>query len=364
MYNLVKKSFRVHLYVMRILGHYPTRKHQTLYKIYAYFVYCVFTIPVPTLASVYLLTEKNVDLAQLSDSAFLICQVGCFIAKFVPFWKNSDKIRQSIYMLEEPIFSQHSPKQETILSECVRICRRNCWLNLSLVAMAFASWSTAPFARNMGAYNLPIKVWLPYDFTVNEKIFYLTYLFVIAGVGNGAFASGVIDPLVAGLAYQATAQLKILKHNLQFLSEHLDEEIVDVTNCLNKQELLYGRIKMCIKHHNAILKFVYLYEDTYSAVVFTQFFASVLVICNACLQLSMVQPFTYAFFAMVSFLSNTVIDAIYMGQWYDYDVKSKEALIILMERCKKPMVVTAGKILDLSLILRRAYSLLAVLKNY
>ena len=166
---------------MRILGHYPTRKHQTLYKIYAYFVYCVFTIPVPTLASVYLLTEKNVDLAQLSDSAFLICQVGCFIAKFVPFWKNSDKIRQSIYMLEEPIFSQHSPKQETILSECVRICSRNCWLNLSLVAMAFASWSTAPFARNMGAYNLPIKVWLPYDFTVNEKIFYLTYLFVIAG---------------------------------------------------------------------------------------------------------------------------------------------------------------------------------------
>lgn len=39
-----------------------------------------------------------------------------------------------------------------------------------------------------------------------------------------------------------------------------------------------------------------------------------------------------------------------MGQWYKYDLKSRNALIILMERSKKPMIVTAGKILDLSLV--------------
>lgn len=76
-----------------------------------------------------------------------------------------------------------------------------------------------------------------------------------------------------------------------------------------------------------------------------------------------------------------------MGQWYTYDVTSRKALIILMERSKRPMTVRTGKVLDLSLetfstvrvvykviiklssnyklqILRRAYSLLAVLKNY
>lgn len=38
-----------------------------------------------------------------------------------------------------------------------------------------------------------------------------------------------------------------------------------------------------------------------------------------------------------------------MSNWYNYDIKSRKALILLMERSKRPTVVTAGKILDLSL---------------
>jgi hypothetical protein len=75
-----------------------------------------------------------------------------------------------------------------------------------------------------------------------------------------------------------------------------------------------------------------------------------------------------------------------MGNWYDYDVKSRKALITLMESSQQPMIVTAGKIIDLSLttfvavifpprvviilyphgfqILKKSYSLIAVLKNY
>lgn len=38
-----------------------------------------------------------------------------------------------------------------------------------------------------------------------------------------------------------------------------------------------------------------------------------------------------------------------MGEWYSFDEKSKKALLILMERAKRPIKVTAGKLLDLSL---------------
>lgn len=48
--------------------------------------------------------------------------------------------------------------------------------------------------------------------------------------------------------------------------------------------------------------------------------------------------------------SITITDAIYMGNWYNYSIKSRKSLILLMERAKKPVVVTCGKILDLSLI--------------
>jgi hypothetical protein len=38
-----------------------------------------------------------------------------------------------------------------------------------------------------------------------------------------------------------------------------------------------------------------------------------------------------------------------MGNWYEYDISSRKALLILMERSKRPVVITAGKILNLSL---------------
>ncbi|RZC31831.1 7tm 6 domain containing protein [Asbolus verrucosus] len=50
-------------------------------------------------------------------------------------------------------------------------------------------------------------------------------------------------------------------------------------------------------------------------------------------------------------------------------MKSRKALIVLMERTKRPMIVTAGKIMQLTLktfmtTINRTYSLIAVLKNY
>ncbi|RZC40935.1 7tm 6 domain containing protein, partial [Asbolus verrucosus] len=368
------------LRIMRILGLYPLQRHKKLYTLYAYVVYCFLTVPVPTLATVYLFTAENVTLAQISDNAFLICQLGCFIAKFLPFMRNADKIRRSIYMLESPIFLNCTKKQEAILNEHIRICRRNAWLNLILVSFSVGSWAIAPFVRNKNTYQLPLHVWLPYNATSNAKTYFTTYFCVIAGVANGAFSSAVIDPLIAGLAYQATGQLLVLKDKLQHLDEYVDDEILKISkNGTNfktnktkrlKELIMYQKIKQCIQHHSAIIDYVESYEDTYSAPVFTQFVASVLVICNACLQLSMVKPFTFQFFVMIIFLvtmlteiflysyygttlfeeSNTLTDAIYMGHWYEYDINSKKALIVLMERSKKPMIVTAGKILDLSLV--------------
>nr|CAH7768524.1 unnamed protein product [Callosobruchus chinensis] len=57
-----------------------------------------------------------------------------------------------------------------------------------------------------------------------------------------------------------------------------------------------------------------------------------------------------------------------MSKWYTYDRESKKAVLILMERAKRPIFVKAGKMLHLSLdtfsmILRNSYSLLAVLKS-
>ncbi|XP_063911979.1 odorant receptor 33b-like [Zophobas morio] len=325
---------------MRLLGFYPPQKFKKFYRFYAYAVYVSFTIPVPILAAVHLIVGENIDLVQVGESSFIMFQGGCFISKLIPFIFNSEDIRKSIYMLEWPVFNNYSQKQGEIIEKCVKICKRNTWLFLGFCMISFVAWSVMPFFGSV--HKFPIKIWLPFEPTSDDKMYVLTYIFIISGVGNGAISNGVIDPLVSGLACFAASQLEILKDDLENLGTEAEQAIG--SNCdeenkalyqILKNNIIYSKIGACINHHITIITFIQHYERIYSAVVFTQFMAAVLVICVSCLQLSM---------------SNTLTSAVYMGTWYEFDLKSRKALIILMERSKRPIIITAGKILESSLV--------------
>ncbi|KAJ3656609.1 hypothetical protein Zmor_015673 [Zophobas morio] len=365
---------------MRVLGFYSPRKYKHLYKLYTFAVYCMFTVLVPILSSLYLIMDPHVDLDKVADNAFVICQLGCFIIKMLPLMFNGEEIRKSIYMMEHPIFMIVTKGQETIIEDCRTTCRRTSLLFLVFCMLCIVTWGITPFFES--DYKLPIDIWLPYDVTKNSVVYFMTFFYVLAGAGNGAISNGALDPLVAGMTYFATCQIKILKDNLQHLGEQPEAKT-------SNKKLIYEQIMHCVSHHNIIIEFVEKIEKVYSSVAFTQFSASVLVICICCFKLSQISPFSMNFVWMVTFLctmlseiflysffgttlyeeNQTLIQAVYTGKWYEYDLKSQRALIILMERSRRPMIVTAGKILDLSLetfttILRRAYSLFAVLKNY
>lgn len=56
------------------------------------------------------------------------------------------------------------------------------------------------------------------------------------------------------------------------------------------------------------------------------------------------------YFIFVNLQSNSIANAIYMGKWYKYDVKSRKALISIMEQSKKTITLTAGKVLEISVV--------------
>ncbi|KAJ3643969.1 hypothetical protein Zmor_026648 [Zophobas morio] len=186
---------------------------------------------------------------------------------------------------------------------------------------------------------------------------------------------------------------KILKDNLQNVCDYADEPILEKhegsMKNLTKQEIIIELVKKCISHHDEILKFVTEFEDCSSVVLFSQMAGTMFVICFSCLQLSklnsvdsnfgqfamiliviLAQIYFYCYYgATLSEQSESLIDAIYMGPWYTYDVRTQRTLLTIMERSKIPVTITAGKLVDLSLptftpILRRSYSLIAVMKNY
>jgi hypothetical protein len=67
--------------------------------------------------------------------------------------------------------------------------------------------------------------------------------------------------------------------------------------------------------------------------------------CHIFLDILIINPSLQIF----HFQSNGLTTAVYMSRWYEYDIKSRKALIILMERSKKPIVITVGKVVELSL---------------
>ncbi|KAJ3643965.1 hypothetical protein Zmor_026645 [Zophobas morio] len=381
MSGIITQSFQFNLFVLKAFYLYPPEKQTYLYKIRTLILYVLCVVAVPTISIINLISSEDLNVERANYNAAFLVQATSFITKFLPFVIHGQKIKKCITYFES--FKTDKENHQMILNDCIRICRRNTFGFFVCVVGGGISWVSKPFFWKDRSF--PIDVWLPFDATTNNFVYFCVYLFVATGPLVSSLITGVTDPLIAGLAYHATTQMKILKHNLRNLGEILQ---VGSTES-NIQKIIYNEIKKCIDHHETILKFVKDYEDCFSWVVFSQISASVFVVCFCCLQLSKVETLDYyvcqlaAYFSVilteiyfycyygftVSEENDSLAAAVYMTEWYKYDVKNQKALLTVMERSKRPVVVTVGKFVDLSLItfttiLRRSYSLLAVLKNY
>ncbi|RZB39973.1 7tm 6 domain containing protein [Asbolus verrucosus] len=360
MEDMVWKSFSINLKVMRILRLYPPEKSRGFYKVQAYIVYFLCIVLLPVLIILYILSlDEDLDLLKLNYTAIFLVETISFITKLLPFIISSHQIKKCINYFGCPYFRRmrYKDNQKKIIAECTRICRRNSLVWVIGVGVGTICYNVQPLLWE--GYKLPIDLWLPYDVTAGPEIYYLTYILSSIIVSYNAFSGSIIDPLIGGLACQAAGQMEILRNNLQYLSEHVDDEISVFsdgknTTSYSKSDIIYDEIQKCVHHHNAILNFVQEYEKSFSLVVFSQFAGSGIAIGLCCLSFS---------------LNNHLADSIYMSRWYEYDSKSKKALFLLMERSKRPMILTAGKIIALTLetftqTLKKSYSLLAVLKSY
>jgi hypothetical protein len=66
-----------------------------------------------------------------------------------------------------------------------------------------------------------------------------------------------IEPLIAGLIHRGATQLQVLKRNLQYLDEYVENKIIKMNyknTPYTKSRLIYDRIKECVLHYDLILK--------------------------------------------------------------------------------------------------------------
>ncbi|EEZ99358.2 Putative odorant receptor 71a-like Protein [Tribolium castaneum] len=189
---------------------------------------------------------------------------------------------------------------------------------LLCVVCVFA-WGMVPYIDHTKAQALPLPGWLPYNTT---KYYYPTFVFQMVALSITACINSTIDILTWMLITIASAQFDILKEKLKSIDYR--HELVTIE----------FEFKACVKHHKEIVNFVHKIEHTFSKGIFLQFFASVIVIC---------------FTGFSIMISNEIGQYFHMSNWYESDLRARRDLAIFLERIKRPVTLTAGGFITLSL---------------
>ncbi|KAJ3666976.1 hypothetical protein Zmor_002390 [Zophobas morio] len=372
-------SFTLNISVLKFLGFYPVKSYKVLHKVYACILYTLVMIPVAIFIVLHFVFAE--DRTDFKHNDFVMVAMLLYVCKFFPWLLQSNKFKHCIHYFDQ--LYDAVKEHEKHVEDCSAVCRRNS--KIFFVGCVSAIFGFVGQAC-VNSDELPLNVWVPT--VIRQKPLYYGFIYVLCLLtpSYSALTTGAIDPLIGGLCYQATVHIQILQKKLQHLDKDISEQFS--SSGLTKSGKIFLRIKKCIRHHQAIQNFVQEFQDCFSSVVFSQFAGSSLVIGILCFQMSkvtvgvgfliMVNDLGVVFFQILFYCyygtllleeNQNLMNAVYMSRWYEFDIQCRKALIMLMEGSKKPMVVTAGKLFPLSLdtftmILRRSYSLVAVLKSY
>nr|WJJ63314.1 odorant receptor 14 [Pachyrhinus yasumatsui] len=394
--SILYNSLTLTLRPMQIYGMYPINNvPKWVFYVHAGFLHCILTLPVPLLAYIYLFVNRNsLDLIAIIDLLFMVSEIGITILKYMPIRLYPERVRHSLEWLTLEEFTSYHPDQENIAKSTSEICRKVYIFYATAATSTLLFWCFKPLL--LGEKKFPNVIWLPFDPYQSDFLFVLIYIMVMLGTSNACFGNCSLDCITVGLIYHAAGQIKIIKETLRDVVKHAEEKVLNKHGKLNstdfeaaKNRCIYKEICKCVDRYNLVKEFTKDIEKTYSFTLFSQFTASVVVLCFACIQFFFVQLWTINFFVSVSWTltmtvevflycyfgsllyyeSSTFVRDIYLTDWMVLDQKCQKAFITIMENSKKPLMIRAGKIIDLSLdtfatIMRRSYSLLAVLNKF
>ncbi|KAJ3666144.1 hypothetical protein Zmor_001598 [Zophobas morio] len=247
-----------------------------------------------------------------------------------------------------------------------------------LCILTVAFYGMFPFIDEDPEHMLPLPGWFPFDIKTYQ------YELVAAqtiGIGIGAFINSTLDILPTILITLASAQFDILKERLRTVMK-VDERWEISSKIVKK------RLNNCIMYHNFLLQYMKEVESLFSNGILVQFAASVMVICLTGFQMLVISVKSMQFILLMIYFSTMTCqivlycwygnelmyksmglsEACYMSDWNMCNSEICTSLYIIMERGKRPLVLTAGKLFSLTLttlmtVLKSSYSYFAVLQR-
>nr|ALR72559.1 odorant receptor OR14 [Colaphellus bowringi] len=346
-----QKAFETEKWILSLFGFYPQWNPEPLWK-HARRVFCI------AVTLTYIISMCTGPF--LENSVMILCTV-MGLSKMVQLLTSKRQFREI-----EHYISNMKPS----------IIRRSSLIGAFRVSVVTLVGFLGIMPLSMKNQRmLPYKSWLPYS-VEGASPYYSTFIFEVISIVMAAFTNSTIDMMYYCLVDICCAELDVLKLNIIEIdmSDHVD--------------IVEDELKKIVIHHHKIIRLVGIIQEIFSSVVFVQCMASVLVICflgfqliyvdklpsvKALIELSfiacmLIQIFCYCWFGHnITMKSSEVGDICYHTKWFESDLMIRKIILIIMERCKKPVELRA-KIFTLNLqtllaILRSSYSYMAILRT-
>ncbi|KAF9422446.1 hypothetical protein HW555_001844 [Spodoptera exigua] len=340
---------------------------QMMYTLIVLWLVCFF----PGTGEVVYLLRRRENIGDVAEGLYLFLSEMYTYFKVAVFWLNRNKVIELLKYLHCEEFKPKEPEHRDMIIKSIKSARFVMTYYSTMCVGAVSVGIIMPLTENFDI--LPTNVEYPFFNVYQTPAYEAVYIHHVIG------------------------QIEILAFNLrnfEVLADRQRKRDVAENKYIEEYKPQYyvrSVLKDCIVHHNCIIRYVSMIESAFSLASALQFMLSVMVLCLIGIQFLSIEnpsshPMQIAWMGIyltcmlievfilcwfgdeLIWKSMDLAKAAFEGPWMNSDRKSNMFIIIFLERCKRPMRLTAGKIFTLSLdtytvLINWSYKAFAVMRN-
>nr|WCC57674.1 odorant receptor 24 [Papilio xuthus] len=383
-------GFKPHFKYLVLTGCYkmldrPTSKIKvTLYACYRIFVTVTFFI---------FLLQHVIRLIQaieeVINTLYVFLTLLNSVCKMLILNIRSERIEHIVEVIKGPIFAARNKYQEELVHRNAVSMLRVLRTDLGVSMFCSVLWMIFPLMIRLSGQEVRFSMYFPFE-TDKFPVFISVVVYVGSIVHWVSLFTLSIDCIVVSLYMQAQLQLQMLRDNLTHLADVEDDDENDKLTVkmyrdvekIRFKDLFYRRLVMCKKRQELIVWLVDEIESIFGTPMVLQMLVMAWIICMTIYKIAAInilsveclamvvylncvlfQLFIYCYFGtQLKYESEYVNQSIYECDWPAVSPRLRRPLLIMMERCYRPIAPCIAYVVPMSLdtfisVVKFSYSL-------
>nr|XP_031827715.1 odorant receptor 46a-like [Nomia melanderi] len=289
--------------------------------------------------------------------------------KMFNFHTKREAIMVLINNMRKRPFSAEDQAEKNIMTKYRKMIENKSTAYIVVIEIYLIVMWTTSLCRDPKERRLPIRGWIPYDYST-PILYGVTYCYQVLSTVSATFMHVANDILFSNLMLLIHCQLEILEYRLRQINN--DDK---------------GSARECARYHEYIYEFAAEVNKIFQGVLCFQFLASVGMICfnlyritqtelgprvyETCLYtvITLLQLFYYSWYGNeVRLKSLELPEMIIRSNWTNLDNETRKILLVIMLRATLPIEFTSAHVLSVNVetfmtVLKTSYSAYNVMQR-